>query len=309
MIEVSELTKYYGATRAISNLSFEIQRGQIVGFLGLNGAGKSTALKILAGYLLPTSGSVCIDGVDVVAEPEAVRARIGFLPEKLPLYEEMTVRAYLRYLGRLRGLSRRAVSRRLDEVVAETDLGEYADALISTLSLGYRKRLGIAQAIIHDPTLVILDELVSGLDPVQIVQMRELVKRLGGAHTVLISSHILPEVKETCDHLLMLLDGELVAGGTEEELRASVQSSRCIEVTVRGDAEAAEKLLAAHEAVCQVDVASRHDDLATFSVSLVGDDRETVAAALVNAGFGLRRFDTAHDELESVFLAVAGGRG
>ena len=189
MIEVDGLTKYYGDIRAISDLTFSIEKGQIAGFLGLNGAGKSTALKVLAGFLLPTAGSVRVDGIDVVAEPEKVRQRIGFLPEEPPLYKEMTVSDFLTYLGKLRGMGSTEVTARLPSVLDRTGLAQHGDRVIDTLSLGYRKRVGIAQAIIHDPSLVILDEPVSGLDPLQRVEMRKLVRGLGGDHTVLISSH------------------------------------------------------------------------------------------------------------------------
>lgn len=308
MIEVGGLTKYYGATRAIHNLTFKIGKGQIAGFLGLNGAGKSTALKILAGYLLPTSGGVKIDGVDIVAEPERVRARIGFLPEQPPLYNEMTVEGFLRFLGRLRGMDKGALEVRLPKVMDRTAVTHYADAPIGTLSLGYRRRVGIAQAILHDPALVILDEPISGLDPVQIVQMRELVRSLRGEHTVIISSHILPEVHETCDHLLLLRDGHLAAQGSEEEIRHQALPTHVIEVVVRGDAAKAGQLLAGHPNVKSAQLARQDGDIATFSVVLKGDDREAVAASLVQSGLGLRRLGAADNALESAFLALAASK-
>ncbi|RME01395.1 MAG: ABC transporter ATP-binding protein, partial [Deltaproteobacteria bacterium] len=210
MIELQGLTKFYGTTCAVSDLSCSIPKGEIVGILGLNGAGKSTLLRMLAGDLLPTAGTIRIGEVDAVAEPQRIRARIGFLPEEPPLYDEMTVRGYLRYLARLRGLDARRASARLEEVMARTGIEDYADEPIGTLSTGYRKRLGIAQAIVHEPLLVILDEPISGLDPVQIAQMREMIRSLRGEHTVLVSSHILPEIHETCDEILVLRNGELV---------------------------------------------------------------------------------------------------
>ncbi len=222
MIEVEGLTKYYGRVRAVSDLTFSIPKGETVGFLGLNGAGKSTALKVLAGFLLPTAGSVRIEGHDVVADPLRVRSRIGFLPERPPLYDEMTARDFLSYVGRLRGMGRAKVELRMKTVMERTGIADHADRLIETLSLGYRKRLGIAQAIIHEPNLVILDEPWSGLDPLQRRHMRTLLSGLRGEHTVLIASHNLPEVRETCGQLLVLREGQLVAQGTEDELVAQL---------------------------------------------------------------------------------------
>ena len=310
MIEVSGLTKYYGETRAISDLNFTIDRGQIAGFLGLNGAGKSTALKILAGFLLPTSGSVSIDGVDVVAEPERVRSQIGFLPEEPPLYREMTVSGFLTYLGKLRGMSAADVVQRLPGVLARTGLTGRDDHVIATLSLGFRKRVGIAQAIIHDPALVILDEPVSGLDPLQRVEMRRLVRSLGGDHTVLISSHNLTEVEETCDLLLMLGDGELVAQGSEEEINAQVGSGEKVEVDVHGDAAAAAALLMSLEVVTSAVVVEEGVVFSQLDVTLLGEDVPGEAAwvvtALIGGGFGLSRIAPAQGELEDLFLKITG---
>jgi len=304
MIEVSGLTKYYGPTRAIYDLDFTIEAGHIVGFLGLNGAGKTTALKVLAGFLLPTAGTVRIGGVDLLAEPELLRSRIGFLPEKPPLYDEMTVHEYLAYLGRLRGMTKGAVEERLPEVLERTALTDKQGEVIGTLSLGYRKRVGIAQAIIHDPQLLILDEPISGLDPVQIVEMRGLIKKLGGDHTILISSHILSEVEETCDHLLVLNDGELVGQGTEQELLASFSHSLHFEVSVQGDFEAIGNLLSTHPLVSEVSAGRRRGNVADWSISMVRDEPAALAKALVEGGFGLHRLEASRGQLENAFLAL-----
>lgn len=309
MIEVSGLTKYYGAARAVYDLHFNIGEGQIVGFLGLNGAGKSTALKILAGYLLPTSGSVRIDGNDLLAEPEALRARIGYLPERPPLYPEMTVSDYLSYLGRLRGMKRAKVRERLPIVLDRTGLGSRANDAIDTLSLGFQKRVGIAQAIIHDPSLLILDEPISGLDPVQIVEMRELIKSLGGDHTILISSHILSEVEETCDYLLVLNEGELVASGTEEEVLASFTQSLRFEIAILGDFEKAGELLAAHPLVAAIEDGRVRADVGYWTVKLEDDSPAQLAQAIVEAGLGLHRLEPARGQLESAFLSLTGAGG
>lgn len=307
MIHVSGLTKYYGRTRAISDLSFSIDEGQIAGFLGLNGAGKSTALKILAGYLLPSSGRVEVGGVDMINEPERLRASIGFLPERPPLYPEMTVSGFLMWIARLRGVSKARFQGRLPEILERTGLTHKRNQVIGTLSLGYRKRLGIAQAICHEPKLVILDEPISGLDPVQIVQMREMIRGLKGDHTVLISSHILPEVKETCDRLLVLRDGELVAQGTEAELLDAFDGGVTIEVTIQGDLAGAEALIRALPEVR--DVRETLGRSGTLTLRLNEDRAEAVAKALVLGGYGVRRLTGVDNALEAAFLAVTGMGG
>ena len=309
MIEVNGLTKYYGLTRAIYDLTFTIEKGRIAGFLGLNGAGKTTALKILAGYLLPTSGAARVAGTDLVAQPDAMRARIGYLPEKPPLYDEMTVEGYLRYLGQLRGMDSNTLGRRIREVIEQTALGDKGRKRIGTLSLGFRKRVGIAQAIVHDPDLLILDEPISGLDPVQIVEMRKLVRSLGGKHTILISSHILTEVEETCDQLLVLDNGELVAQGTEAELLARFTHSLNFDLTVPGDAEAAAAVIAAAPLVTEVRTGRIGDGFAMFGLSLSQDEPAALVAALVAAGVGVHRLEPARGALENAFLSMTGRGG
>jgi len=309
MIEVKGLTKYYGATRAIYDLDFTIESGQIAGFLGLNGAGKSTALKVLAGYLLPTSGTVQVEGIDLLANPELLRPRIGFLPEQPPLYAEMTVSGFLAYLARLRGYPSSRIQARVQEVAERTSLTDMIDAPISTLSLGYRRRVGIAQAIVHEPTLVILDEPISGLDPVQIVEMRHLIRQLGGDHTILISSHILSEVEETCDSLILLRGGELVAQGSEAELLQRFNSALSLRATVRGDVSTAHEALAALDLVSEVSAEELPGGDAMLSITLERDEPETVASALVGAGLSLRRLEAGHNQLEGLFLEATTGEG
>ncbi len=218
MIQVDGLTKYYGNHAAIRDLNFRIERGEVIGFLGLNGAGKTTTLKVLGCVLLPTSGRVEIDGFDVASDPHEIRKRIGFLPDTPPVYEEMTVRGYLSFVAQLRGVGARDVGARVSEAQEQTALNDVQDELVGALSHGYRQRVGVAQALVHKPQLLILDEPSSGLDPVQIVEMRSLIRRLKGQHTILVSSHILSEISQVCDRLLVIQEGEIVAQGTEEEL-------------------------------------------------------------------------------------------
>ncbi len=233
MVHLSNVTKYYGKKRALGPVSFEIERGDTVGFLGLNGVGKTTLLKILACGLRPSSGTVTIDGLDILDDPHEVRKRVGYLPELPPVYGDMTVGDYLNFAGRIRGLTPEAVARRIPEVEEYARIAEVHDMPTRNLSQGYRQRVGVAQAIIHDPDLLILDEPTHDLDPVQIMEMRGMIRALKDSHTILISSHILPEISQTCDRLLILNDGEIVASGTEAELGDTLLRSRGMVVTVR----------------------------------------------------------------------------
>lgn len=305
MIDVKGLTHYYGERRAIEDLAFTISANEIVGFLGLNGAGKSTTLKILAGLIVPSGGTVSIDGVELVSAGSAFRSRIGYLPEDPPLYKEMTVREFVRYCGQLKGMPTSAVDARLDKVLATAQLTHVQHRVIQELSHGYRKRCGIAQAIIHDPKLVILDEPISGLDPRQIVEMRQVIRALGEHCTVLISSHILGEISETCDRILVLAGGKIVAEGTEDELAggARAQGAR-LSFTLRATTEQVEAALASAEGVAKHDLHVEPDGILRLHVSLIGDEREALVAHFVKHGIGIRRFVEDEGELEKVFLQL-----
>ena len=304
MIQAEGLTKFYGEVRAVHDVSFQIDEGEIVGILGLNGAGKSTILQILSGGLNATSGQVRIGGLDAAEHASEVRRRVGFLPEEPPLYLEMTVEAYLRFVGRLKGMSAADVDRRMDSVLDQTSIGAVRHQVIQTLSHGYRKRVGIAQAIIHDPQLLILDEPISGLDPVQIVEMRDLIRGLRGNHTILLSSHILTEISQTCDRILMIGRGEIVASGSEDELVGQFAAGEHLALLLRGDRESLEALLSGDARVVDYTVQGELGGVVDVRVSLDGDVREDLVAALVAAGFGLRGLRSAEAELERAFLAM-----
>ena len=304
MIEVQSLSRYYGSRCAVDQVSFSISAREVVGFLGLNGAGKTTTLKVLAGLILPSGGSVSVDGVDMSSSPTAVRARIGFLPEDPPLYTEMTVADSLRFVGGLRGMSDDAVRKRLPGVLARTNLDDVADRVIGELSHGYRKRVGIASAIIHSPKLVILDEPISGLDPVQIVEMRAVIRGLKDECTVLVSSHILSEISQTCDRILVLNGGRLVAQGTETELAGRFHIGGSMDASVRGDEPAVRAALEGMDGVKKIIVLGERDGLVAVRVSMATDVREALVCALVQAGLGVRSITEAHDELEGIFLEL-----
>jgi ABC-2 type transport system ATP-binding protein len=304
LIEVKSLTRYYGSHPAVTDVSFTIADNEIVGILGLNGAGKSTILKVLAGLLMPTAGLVRVDNVDMLDAPDSFRKQIGFLPEEPPLYVEMRVCDYLCWVGEVKGLSKAQVEDRLPEVIQLCQLESVAEQVIETLSHGFRKRVGIAQAIIHNPKFVILDEPISGLDPAQIVEIRQVITGLKAHCTVMISSHILSEVSQTCDRILVLHDGRIVAQGSESELAAQLSAAQHVEVTVKGDKSAFENHLKTQEFVESYTMAVCTSPYSSAEVILRDDNREALVSTLVHAGFGIRTLQASHNELEATFLSL-----
>jgi ABC-2 type transport system ATP-binding protein len=312
MIRASNLSKFYGGKRALGPVTFEINDGETVGFLGLNGAGKTTALRILACDLRPSAGTIEVGDVDAVADPHEVRKRIGFLPENPPLYADMVVSDYLRFAGELRGMSKAEVKRRLPEVLEIADIGDVASDMIATLSHGFRQRVGVAQAIIHDPKFLILDEPTRGLDPMQIVEMRNLIHDLKQNHTVLISSHILTEISQTCDRLLVLGHGKIIGAGSEQDLATSESEIRQVTVTIRspgGDDPKGQirKVLAAVDGVTSVADPSEQGGGLLFALSTTKDCRADVSRAVVQAKLDLIKLDYARSELENTFIRLVGG--
>jgi ABC-2 type transport system ATP-binding protein len=315
VIEIQELYKYYGDQRAVGPLTTSIERGEIIGLLGLNGAGKTTTLRVLACDLLPTSGSVRVAGIDVVERPEEVKAKVGYLPDQPPLYEDMSVRDYLAFAAKLRGASRDKTPKLVAEAIELTELGEVSKKIIGALSHGYKQRVGIAQAIVHAPDFVVLDEPISGLDPVQIVEMRDLVKNLKGDHTVVVSSHILSEISETCDRILVIKDGKIEWSGTESDLSVALREGSRIAITVRvagaSPADAEAKAIATVRSVAGVTavdsgrVTEAGDGIASLSVRAERDVRDELCRALVHADIGVLTL-AREQELESMFLELLG---
>jgi len=320
LIEIHELTKYFGETKAVGPLTFSIDKGEVVGLLGLNGAGKTTTLRMLSSDLLPTSGSMRVDGVDLVEDPEKIQSKIGYLPDRPPVYDEMQVLEYLHFAAKLRGMVPAKIQKRIAEVIETTDLGDHQHDRIGTLSHGFKQRVGIAQAIVHEPGLLLLDEPISGLDPVQIVEMRELIRSLRGDHTTVLSSHILSEISETCDRLLVIRDGEIVASGSEAEL-GSQMATRSIEVLVRvlhaagrdepegSDFDVAAEVvrdIAGVAAVSEIDDEDAEVGLTRLRVQATSDVREELCRTLVNADIGVLALERSGKELESVFLELTG---
>ncbi len=308
MIRTESLTKFYGSRCAVRNLDLEIADHEIVGFLGRNGTGKTTTLRMLAGLLAPSSGRIHIDGREMDADnAPQVRWRIGFLPQRPPLYDDMTVRGFLHFAAQLRGVDD-GVEARVDEVLEMVDVRDYENERITSLSDGYRQRVGIGQAVIHDPALVILDEPTSQLDPAQLKEMRAIIRRLKDQHTVLLSSHNLPEISQTCDRLLVIHDGELKASGPEDELRGHMGGRPRLQIAVTGDRSLVDQTIAqlrSQDVLTESEVTVVHGQL-QIDATLARDEPHVVARAVVEAGLALHRLQPLESELESVFLMLTG---
>jgi len=300
MIRVSGLTKDYGSRRAISDLTFDIEKGEIVGFLGPNGAGKTTTMRILTGYMPPTMGTAEIGGFDVIEDSLEVRRIVGYMPETVPLYTEMTVFDYLKFMADLRNIKN--ADDRVDEVLEMVHLGDRSDGYISNLSKGMRQRVGLAQALLHKPEVLILDEPTIGLDPAQIIEVRNMIRDIGSEHTVLLSTHILPEAQQVCTRVLILNKGRLVAEDTPEHLQTRLIGAQRIGLKIRGDISEVVPLVAATPGV--ISVTPKNDDSLEFESSPGEDARPLVARAVVQAGFDLLELQSSNLSLEEIFLEL-----
>jgi ABC-2 type transport system ATP-binding protein len=306
MLEVRGLNKKFGQVHAVNNLNFEIQKGEVFGFLGPNGAGKSTTMRIITCFIPPTSGSVLVDGLDTSAHDLAVRRKIGYLPESTPLYSDMTVREYLAFAGRIRNLSGSKLKSRMDEMFSVCALTKMADRQIGKLSKGYKQRVGLAQAMIHDPDLLILDEPMSGLDPNQIIEIRRLIKKMGEEKTVIYCSHILSEVSATCDRILIIKDGSIVATGTPDALTEGHKSGSRYTLRVKGEGQNVKTGLASVGGVSGVSIEDARDGWC--SVQVRTDTKEDIGESLfrqiVEKGWSLSELRRDQTSLEEVFTQL-----
>jgi ABC-2 type transport system ATP-binding protein len=306
MITVQHLTKYYGPRAAIRDLNFEVAKGEILGFLGPNGAGKTTTMRILTGYMPPSSGTATVAGYNVFTQSIEARRHVGYLPESVPLYTEMEVADYLRFMAKIRGVPGRNQRARVDYVMEALNLTHVRDRIIGKLSKGYRQRVGIAQALVADPDVLILDEPTIGLDPKQIIETRNLIRGLAGDHTVILSTHILPEVSATCQRVLIINDGEIAAEDTPDNLTRRLRGAETLQVEVRGPREAVVGQIRGlpHVMDVTVDPGADGTNVYTVACALGHDLREQLAAAVVGQGWGLLELRPVRLSLEEIFLEI-----
>lgn len=309
MIEVKNLTKKYGPHLAVDDLSFTVEEGQIYGFLGPNGAGKSTTMNIMTGYIGPTSGQVIINGYDILEEPQEAKSCIGFLPEQPPLYMDMTVLEYLKFVAELKRIPRAERWDTIEEAMQKTGIIDMADRLIKNLSKGYRQRVGLAQALVGMPPVIILDEPTVGLDPKQIIEIRELIKSLGKKHTVILSSHIMQEISAVCDHIMIINRGRLVASGTPEELQEQSGNAGRLHLTVKGAEQDVRKALA--DLPVKIRSCKKAEEPGvlniTASVTTNGDIRADLFAAMAEAKLPILEMSQEQETLEKLFIELTEG--
>jgi ABC-2 type transport system ATP-binding protein len=307
LIEVEHLTKSYGQARAVNDISFKVEKGEILGFLGPNGAGKTTTMRILTGYLPATGGTARVAGYDVFEDSMEVRKRIGYLPETPPLYPDMSISDYLAFVARIKGVEAGDLPKRVAEAMKMTNLTDRKDWLIKKLSRGYKQRVGIAQAVVHNPDVVILDEPTVGLDPTQRNEVRNLIKGLAGEHTIILSTHILSEVETTCDRVIIINKGKIAAIDTTENLTSQLKGGERVKIVVRGEADGLGAALETVEGVKKVDVESlEHGGGVSVVVeSELGLDlRGKIASAVVGAGHELLELRAISLSLEEIFMQL-----
>jgi ABC-2 type transport system ATP-binding protein len=305
VIEVQHLTKRYGPTTAVDDVSFRVEKGEVLGFLGPNGAGKTTTMRVLTGYMPPTDGKAIVAGYDIFDQPIEAKRRIGYLPETPPLYPEMTVRDYLTFVAKIKAVPKRGRAARVNEVMERTRVADMANRHCGKLSKGYRQRVGLAQSLLNNPEVLILDEPTAGLDPKQIIDTRRLIKELGGDHTIILSTHILPEVSQTCQRVVIINKGRVVAVDTPDNLTSRLRGSETMLVQVDSPAgDDVKHALGIVPGVTNVAVSESHGTTSSYEVSSdTGRDvRRQLAAVVVSNGWGLLELRPLRMSLEEIFL-------
>lgn len=304
MIEAEGLTKFYGPRRAIGNVSFEIEKGEVVGFLGPNGAGKSTTIRILTCYMPPTSGTARVEGFDVIEDSLKIRQNIGYLPENVPLYKDLTVRRFLRFAAGSKGVEAKRMRSEIGRVISTCGLEKTADREIGNLSKGFRQRVGLAQALLNNPSVLVLDEPTIGLDPTQIIEIRRIIQELREDRTILLSSHILPEVAQLCSRVIIINKGEIVATDTPANLTSQLQKAATILLEVRGPGAEFAQALENMSGVQKVSVVSNGTSKFTIETDPAVDMRPEIAALAVQKGCGLLELKTVQLSLEDIFMQL-----
>ena len=305
MIEVKDLTKYYGNCPAIEDVTFKVEKGEILGFLGPNAAGKTTTMRIITGYLPPTSGTAAVAGYDVVEKSREMRKRLGYLPETVPLYTDMTVEAYLRFMGTLRGMNPKRIRVRIGDVIGICRLQDYRKTIIGKLSKGFRQRVGIAQAILHEPEVLVLDEPTIGIDPIQVVETRNLIKDLGKEHTIILSTHILPEVSMLCGRVLIIHEGQIMAEDSPRNLAERLQGVEKVRAEIRGPVPEVTKALSGVRGVVNVSQSEEDGHITYLIEARRGlDIRSTISKVVISSGWGLLTMELVGMSLEEIFLKL-----
>ena len=302
MIEVNDLAKHYGETVAVEEVSFGVNKGSILGFLGPNGAGKTTTMRMLTCFLPPTSGSAKVAGFDVVEESMEVRRHIGYLPEQPPLYLDMTVKSYLRFIAKIKGIGNSSISNAIDETMEKTGISHHQNTVISHLSKGYKQRVGLAQALVHNPDVLILDEPTVGLDPKQIIEIREVIKGLAGNHTVILSTHILSEVSMTCDEIVIINKGRIAGQGTPESLIDQLKDGDVLRAVINGPTDGVLAVIRSIEGV--LDVVNESEDIYLITSASGVDVCDTLTRKVIEMEFSLRELRPLDMTLEDIFLRL-----
>ncbi len=302
MIDVKGLTRYYGEKRAISDVTFHVNKGEVLGLLGPNAAGKTTTMRILTCYMPPTSGTATVGGYDILEQSLEVRKIIGYLPENPPLYTDMEVTDYLKFVSQLKGVEKDRIAKEVDSVIEKTNIGDVRNRIIGKLSKGYKQRVGLAQALLNNPQIVILDEPTVGLDPKQIIEIRQLIKGLSGEHTVILSSHILPEIEQTCERVVIINEGQVVAEDTVQNLTNRLRGVQRIILQVEGSEDSIKSALQPLADIQNMEFSAKDEQIRQVIVESPKDIRKDLAKAIVGNGLGLLELSTERFTLEEIFL-------